>query len=230
LFSPRESLPRAGTSAGAAPRSRRRHLIAGLAFADSSDDPAQRDWADRIAEDIRTELSRLPDLRIVWRDSRSTYRQDTAADRRVGRGPDARDLPADGVRGEGGRLRIDARLTDASQGAAAPAMFDGDYTGTTSQAEGCRYSEIRTLEMTIAAGRVTIYTLHTSSPPGPTYAGTVDASGRVWASAYLNGQETNHGFSVYRILSGSIKGGNFTGIINGPSCHWDVDMPRKPSS
>jgi hypothetical protein len=38
-------------------------LIVGRAFANSRDDPAQQYWADRITEDIRTELSRLPEVR-----------------------------------------------------------------------------------------------------------------------------------------------------------------------
>ncbi len=38
-------------------------LIVGLAFANSRDDPAQQHWADRITEDTRTELSRLPEVR-----------------------------------------------------------------------------------------------------------------------------------------------------------------------
>jgi DNA-binding winged helix-turn-helix (wHTH) protein/TolB-like protein len=205
-------------------------LTIGLAFANSSGDPAQQHWADRIIEDVRRELSRLPDSRVVSRGSRLTYRENTVANRQVEREPDPRHLPQDGVDGKGGRLRIDARSIYASQEAAAPEMSDGEYTGTTSKAEGCNGSELRTLKMTIAAGRVTIYTLDTSSPPRPAYSGTVDASGKVWTAAYLNEGETKPYFGSDRILSGSIKGRGFTGIINGWRCHWDVNMPRKQSS
>jgi DNA-binding winged helix-turn-helix (wHTH) protein/TolB-like protein len=204
-------------------------LIVGLAFANSRDDPAQQYWADRITEDIRTELSRLPEVRVISRDARLTYREDTAANRQVGREPDARYLPEDSVHRLGGRLRI-AQSIDASQGAAASAMFDGEYTGTTSQVAGCNRSETGTLKMTIAAGRVTIYTLDASWPPRPTYSGTVDASGKVWASTYLNVAEAKPGFGIDRILSGSIKGDNFTGTINGSRCHWEVNMPKKQQS
>jgi hypothetical protein len=115
-----------------------------------------------------------------------------------------------------------------AQGAAAPTAFDGEYTGPTTSPMGCPGSETMNLKMTIAAGRVTI--INTAFPNGAaeaTYSGTVDPSGTI--SVSVSGPVNHYGHYFSRQLSGSIKGNNFTGTVNGPRCHWDFSLTKQQS-
>ncbi|HJU17692.1 MAG TPA: winged helix-turn-helix domain-containing protein [Stellaceae bacterium] len=91
--------------------------IAVLPFANLSNDPAQQYLADGITDDIRTELSRLSDVRVISRGSLSAYRSDISVSLEVGREPGARYLLQGSVHELGDRLRINARLIDAATGA-----------------------------------------------------------------------------------------------------------------
>jgi len=132
----------------------------------------------------------------------------------------------------------------SAQGAAASAVFDGEYTGTATPNHGlfanCLY--LMNPIMTIAGPQVTIHTYRDGNPYPliysrkvvPFYSGTVDASGRVSASMQAE-YSGGHGImDVYWKLSGSIMGSNFTGRILGSttagSCTWDVSMTKKQLS
>jgi adenylate cyclase len=73
-------------------------------------------FADGIAEDIITELSRYPDLFIVARNSSFTYRGKAVRVGDVGRELGVRYVLEGSVRRSGDRVRINAQLIDATNG------------------------------------------------------------------------------------------------------------------
>jgi adenylate cyclase len=73
-------------------------------------------FADGIAEDIITELSRYPDLFVAARNSSFTYRGKVARVTDVARGLGVRYVLEGSVRRAGNRVRISAQLVDAASG------------------------------------------------------------------------------------------------------------------
>jgi adenylate cyclase len=115
---------RAETSAAAAPppdvvqpsEPSDRPSIAVLAFENLSGDAEQEYFADGIAEDLITELSRLRWLLVTARNSSFTYKGDAVDVRQVGRELGARFVVEGSVRKGGERVRITAQLIDAESG------------------------------------------------------------------------------------------------------------------
>lgn len=93
-----------------------RPSIAVLAFDDLSGDPAQEYFADGIAEDLITELSRFRWLRITARNSSFTYKGQAVDVRQVGRDLGVRYVVEGSVRKGGERLRITAQLIETDTG------------------------------------------------------------------------------------------------------------------
>jgi adenylate cyclase len=90
--------------------------IAVLAFQNMSGDPEQEYFADGIAEDIITALSRSRWLFVVARNSSFTYKGKSVDVRQVGRELGVRYVLEGSVRKSGSRVRITAQLVDASDG------------------------------------------------------------------------------------------------------------------
>jgi len=90
--------------------------IAVLAFQNMSGDPEQEYFADGIAEDVITALSRLRWLFVVARNSSFTYKGKSVDVRHVGRELGVRYVLEGSVRKTGNRVRISAQLIDASDG------------------------------------------------------------------------------------------------------------------
>jgi adenylate cyclase len=90
--------------------------IAVLAFQNLSGDPEQEYFADGIAEDVITALSRLRWLFVVARNSSFTYKGKSVDVRQVGRELGVRYVLEGSVRKAGNRVRINAQLVDASDG------------------------------------------------------------------------------------------------------------------
>jgi TolB-like protein/class 3 adenylate cyclase/Flp pilus assembly protein TadD len=90
--------------------------IAVLAFQNMSGDPEQEYFADGIAEDIITALSRLRWLFVIARNSSFTYKSKSVDVRQVGRELGVRYVLEGSVRKTGNRVRINAQLIDASDG------------------------------------------------------------------------------------------------------------------
>src|SRR5512143_2838471 len=90
--------------------------IAVLAFQNMSGDPEQEYFADGIAEDVITALSRLRWLFVVARNSSFTYKGKSVDVRQVGRELGVRYVLEGSVRKTGNRVRINAQLIDASDG------------------------------------------------------------------------------------------------------------------
>jgi len=90
--------------------------LAVLPFANMSGDPEQEFFADGIAEDIITGLSRFRSLFVIARNSSFTYK-DTAVDvREVGRQLGVRYVLEGSVRRAGNRVRVTAQLIEAETG------------------------------------------------------------------------------------------------------------------
>jgi adenylate cyclase len=110
-------------SGSAAPESRGAPLavpdqpsIAVLPFTNASADPEQEFFADGIAEDIITALSRYPSVFVIARNSSFTYKGRTADVRKIGRELGVRYVLEGSVRKAGNRIRTTAQLVEAETG------------------------------------------------------------------------------------------------------------------
>jgi adenylate cyclase len=90
--------------------------IAVLPFQNMSGDPEQEYFADGIAEDIITDLSRYPDLFVVARNSSFTYRDKAVRITDVARELGVHYVLEGSVRRAGNRVRINAQLIDGASG------------------------------------------------------------------------------------------------------------------
>jgi adenylate cyclase len=90
--------------------------IAVLAFTNMSEDPEQEFFADGIAEDIITELSKSRFLFVIARNSSFTYKGKPVAVPEVGRELGVRYVLEGSVRKAGNRVRVTAQLIDALSG------------------------------------------------------------------------------------------------------------------
>jgi TolB-like protein/Flp pilus assembly protein TadD len=103
--------------------------IAVLPFTNLSGDPEQEYFADGMAEEIITALSRCHWLFIIARNSSFTYKGKTVDVRQVGRELGVRYVLEGSVRRGGNRLRFLGQLVDATSGAQIWAdRFDGEMT------------------------------------------------------------------------------------------------------
>jgi len=93
-----------------------RPSIAVLPFVNMSDDPEQEYFADGIAEDIITGLSRLRWLFVIARNSSFTYKGRNVDVRQVGRELGVRYVLEGSVRKGGNRIRITGQLIEAETG------------------------------------------------------------------------------------------------------------------
>jgi TolB-like protein/class 3 adenylate cyclase len=90
--------------------------IAVLPFTNMSDDPTQEYFADGMAEDITTDLSKISGLFVVARNSSFAYKGQSPDIREVGRELGVRYVVEGSVRKAGGRVRITVQLIDSSSG------------------------------------------------------------------------------------------------------------------
>jgi adenylate cyclase len=93
-----------------------RPSVAVLAFENLSGDTEQEYFADGIAEDLITELSRLRWLQVTARNSSFSYKGHSPDIRDVGRDLGVRYVIEGSVRKGGERVRITAQLIDAATG------------------------------------------------------------------------------------------------------------------
>jgi adenylate cyclase len=91
--------------------------IAVLPFANLSGDPGQEYFSDGITDDLTTDLSRLPGLFVIARNSSFTYKGKSAKLQDVGTELGVKYVLQGSVRKAGGQVRITVQLADASTGA-----------------------------------------------------------------------------------------------------------------
>lgn len=90
--------------------------IAVLPFQNMSGDPEQEYFADGIAEDILTTLSKIRDLLVIARNSSFVFKNQTKDLREISRLLNARFLLEGSVRKMGNRVRLTAQLIDGTDG------------------------------------------------------------------------------------------------------------------
>jgi adenylate cyclase len=90
--------------------------IAVLPFDNLSGDPKQEYFADGVAEDIITELTRFSDLFVIARNSSFRYKGKAVDLRQVGRELGVRYVLEGSIRRGGDRVRISAQLIDCGTG------------------------------------------------------------------------------------------------------------------
>src|SRR5215470_5792539 len=88
--------------------------IAVLPFANMSTDPEQEYFADGLAEDLITDLSKVPGLLVIARNSSFVYKGKHADIRSVAKDLGVRYVIEGSVRRASARVRINAQLIDAS--------------------------------------------------------------------------------------------------------------------
>jgi TolB-like protein/Tfp pilus assembly protein PilF len=93
-----------------------RPSIAVLPFDNMSSDPDQEYFADGLAEDIITHLSRFHRLRVTARNSSFTYKGQAVDIKKVGKELGVRYVLEGSVRKSGDRIRVTAQLIDAETG------------------------------------------------------------------------------------------------------------------
>jgi adenylate cyclase len=90
--------------------------VAVLAFTNMSADPEQEFFADGIAEDIITALSRYPSLFVIARNSSFTYKSRAVDVKQIGRELGVRYVLEGSLRKSGNRIRITTQLVDTATG------------------------------------------------------------------------------------------------------------------
>jgi adenylate cyclase len=93
-----------------------RPSVAVLPFTNMSTDPDQEFFADGIAEDVITALSRYPSLFVIARNSSFTYKGRAVDVKQVGRELGVRYVLEGSVRKSGNRIRVTAQLVEAETG------------------------------------------------------------------------------------------------------------------
>ena len=103
--------------------------IAVLPFANMSGDPEQEYFSDGISEDIITDLSKIPGLMVIARNSSFAYKGKSPDIRTVGRELGVTSVLEGSIRRAGNRVRITAQLIDARTGGHLWAeRYDRDLT------------------------------------------------------------------------------------------------------
>jgi adenylate cyclase len=98
-----------------------------LPFANLGSDPEQQYFADGITEDLTTDLSRIPHMFVISRNTAFTYRGSPANTKQIGRELGVRYVLEGSVRRSGNLIRVNAQLIDAETDAHLWAeRFDGD--------------------------------------------------------------------------------------------------------
>jgi adenylate cyclase len=90
--------------------------IAVLPFQNMSSDPEQELFADGIAEEIITTLSKIPNMLVVARNSTFTYKDQSVNVKRVGVEQGVRYVLEGSIRKSGNNVRVTAQLIDATNG------------------------------------------------------------------------------------------------------------------
>jgi adenylate cyclase len=90
--------------------------VAVLPFTNMSADPEQEYFADGIAEDIITALSRFPSLFVIARNSSFTYKGRAVDVKQVGRELGVRYVLEGSLRKAGNRIRVTAQLIETTSG------------------------------------------------------------------------------------------------------------------
>ena len=113
-------------SAAVAPEPPETPLLAVLPFANLSSDPEQQFFADGLAEDLITELSKIRGLRVIARHSSFAYRNTPSGSGDIAKALGVQFVVEGSVRRSSDRVRINVQLVNMRENAAIWAdKFDG---------------------------------------------------------------------------------------------------------
>ncbi|MBN8944883.1 MAG: winged helix-turn-helix domain-containing protein [Rhizobiales bacterium] len=142
--------------------------LAVLPFASLSSDPEQGYFADGLAEEVITMLSKLAGLVVIARSSSFAYKGTSVDVRQVARDLGIRFVVAGSVRRSGNRLRIGAQLSDGGSGAHLWAeSYDRELTDIFAVQEEVARKIVGELHVALSPGE-------TAQWPGITSTGTTD--------------------------------------------------------
>jgi adenylate cyclase len=114
---PTAAVTGAGAISFAPPPVAPRLSIVVLPFNNLSNDPDQQYFADGITEDLTTDLSRIPDMLVISRNSAFTYKDNPVNAKRIGRELGVRYALEGSVQRSGEQVRVNAQLIDAENDA-----------------------------------------------------------------------------------------------------------------
>ena len=141
---------RAAKSAGLTPPDK--PSVAVLPFESMSDDPEQEYFADGVAEDIITSLSKLPELLVIARNSSFTYKGRAVKVQAIAEQLGVRYVLEGSVRKAGNRVRISAQLIDCTTGGHLWAeRFDRELTDIFAVQDEVTQKIVSAMAMTLSA-------------------------------------------------------------------------------
>ena len=88
-----------------------------LPFTNLSNDPDQQYFADGVTEDLTTDLSRIPDMFVISRNTAFTYRNKPVDTKQIGRELGVRYVLEGSVQRSGNQVRVTAKLIDSEKDA-----------------------------------------------------------------------------------------------------------------
>jgi TolB-like protein len=119
--------PASRNATTAKPADALRASIVVLPFANLSNDPEQQYFADGITGNLTTDLSRIPDMLVISRNTAFTYRNKPIDTKQIGRELGVRYVLEGDVQRSGNQVRVTAQLIDAETDAHLWAeRFTGD--------------------------------------------------------------------------------------------------------
>jgi adenylate cyclase len=140
--------------------------IAVLPFQNMSGDPEQEYFADGIAEDVLTTLSKIQELMVIARYSSFVFKGQTRDIREIGRILGARYVLEGSVRKVGNRVRLTAQLIDSLDGSHLWAdRFDGSLDDVFDLQDRITQDIVAALEIRLAFGeQVRVWRKRSGSP------------------------------------------------------------------
>ena len=140
--------------------------IAVLPFQNMSGDPEQEYFADGIAEDVLTTLSKIQELMVIARNSSFVFKGQTMDIREIGRALGVRYVLEGSVRKAGNRVRLAAQLIDSLNGSHVWAdRFEGDLDDVFELQDRITQDIVSALEVRLTFGEeARVYRKRSGSP------------------------------------------------------------------
>ncbi len=127
--------------------------IAVLPFQNMSGDPEQEYFADGVAEDVLTTLSKIPELLVIARNSSFVFKGQARDIREIGRILGVRYVLEGSVRRAGKRVRLTAQLIDSADGRHIWAdRFEGDLDDVFELQDRITQDIVTALEVQLVGG------------------------------------------------------------------------------
>jgi adenylate cyclase len=140
--------------------------IAVLPFENLSGDPEQEYFADSIAEDVLTTLSKIQELLVIARNSSFVFKGQLRDIREIGRMLGARYVLEGSVRKAGNRVRLSTQLIDSLNGSHVWAdRFEGDLDDVFALQDRITQDIVAALEVRLTFGeQARVWSKRTGSP------------------------------------------------------------------